>query len=92
VRQQQQDAQRGTASQRGYGARWRRLRDAFLQSNPICMDPSHARAGQVVAATDVDHITPKAQGGRDEWSNLQALCHACHSRKTASQDGGFGRV
>ena len=23
--------------------------------------------------------------------NLQALCHECHSRKTATEDGGFGR-
>jgi 5-methylcytosine-specific restriction protein A len=25
-----------------------------------------------------------------DWDNLSALCHACHSRKTATQDGGFG--
>ena len=24
--------------------------------------------------------------------NLQALCHACHSRKTAAEDGGFGNI
>ena len=23
--------------------------------------------------------------------NLQALCHECHSRKTVTEDGGFGR-
>jgi 5-methylcytosine-specific restriction protein A len=23
-------------------------------------------------------------------SNWQSLCHSCHSRKTASEDGGWG--
>lgn len=45
----------------------------------------------VVQATDVDHIVPREQGGSDQWSNLQALCHSCHSKKTATEDGGFGR-
>ena len=39
-------------------------------------------------ATDVDHIVPLTQGGGNEWTNLQALCKSCHSRKTATQDGG----
>lgn len=39
-------------------------------------------------ATDVDHIISRAKGGTDERSNLQPLCHACHSEKTNREDGG----
>ncbi len=90
--QRRYDARRGTAAQRGYGSRWRRLRRMFLRANPTCADPFgvHREAGEVVAATEVDHIVPKRQGGRDEWDNLQALCKPCHSRKTAKLDGGWG--
>lgn len=33
-------------------------------------------------AYDLDHITPLSQGGEDVDNNLQALCPACHRRKT----------
>ncbi len=29
-----------------------------------------------------DHVLPKTRGGKDEESNLQCLCAACHARKT----------
>jgi 5-methylcytosine-specific restriction endonuclease McrA len=31
---------------------------------------------------DIDHVTPMWKGGPDEPENLQALCPACHRRKT----------
>ena len=31
---------------------------------------------------DIDHIKPLCQGGQDEPSNFQAICPACHRRKT----------
>ena len=31
---------------------------------------------------DVDHVTPLLKGGEDNESNMQALCPACHRRKT----------
>lgn len=34
------------------------------------------------ARYQVDHIRPKALGGLDEASNLQALCGTCHDSKT----------
>lgn len=87
------DRGRGSAAKRGYGARWRKLRGMVLAAQPLCADPFgiHAAAGEVVAATDVDHIIPRQQGGRDVFDNLQGLCHSCHSKKTATQDGGFGK-
>lgn len=74
------------AHQRGYGATWRRLRLMILAHHPLCADPfgEHARHQQIEAAIDVDHIIARRAGGRDEASNLQALCHSCHSRKTAA--------
>lgn len=81
------DKRRGSASQRGYGVRWRRWRLMFLRRHTLCADPFGVHNGVPVAATDVDHITPKADGGTDDDANLQALCHSCHSRKTARGRG-----
>ncbi|WP_414713895.1 HNH endonuclease [Scandinavium sp.] len=35
-------------------------------------------------------MKPLAAGGTHQTSNLQPLCHRCHSEKTAREDGGFG--
>lgn len=42
-------------------------------------------------ATDVDHVLARARGGTNDWVNLEALCHGCHSRKTNRVDGGGWR-
>ncbi|MHB0886869.1 MAG: HNH endonuclease [Bacillota bacterium] len=42
-------------------------------------------------ATDLDHRVSKRKGGTDDPANLQALCHQCHSAKTAREDGRFGQ-
>jgi 5-methylcytosine-specific restriction protein A len=78
-------AHRPSAS-RVYGRRWRKLRAAFLAQHPLCA------CGCGYAAAVVDHITP--HNGDDAlmyaWDNLRAMTKACHDRKTASRDGGFG--
>jgi RNA-directed DNA polymerase len=33
---------------------------------------------------EVDHILPKSQGGKSDYSNLQLLHRHCHDTKTAS--------
>lgn len=76
---------RGTATQRGYDARWRVLRVMILARDPFCRVP-----GCHAISTEVDHIVPKARGGSDAPANLQGLCHAHHSQKTVLADGGFG--
>lgn len=80
---------RPTAWRRGYGRGWKALRAYVLSIEPTCRT---CRAdGRVTPATDVDHVVPLARGGSNDIGNLQPLCHACHSRKTAREDGGFGR-
>src|SRR5688572_30990497 len=37
-----------------------------------------------------DHVTPRSQGGRTEWTNIVTACHDCNRRKggrTPSQAG-----
>lgn len=67
---------RPSASRRGYGVAWRKIRAAYLAEHPAC-----ALCGR--PATDVDHVVPKRFGGSDDDTNLQALCKECHQRKTA---------
>jgi 5-methylcytosine-specific restriction enzyme A len=74
---------RPSAAAQGYGADWRRTRTSYLTAYPYCAD-----CGEL--ATDVDHQVSRHDGGGDEWGNLVARCHACHSRVTAKYDGGFG--
>lgn len=77
---------RPNSYQRGYNRNWRRLRMLVLHRDPICkMANCHS------PSTDADHIIPKAEGGDNSMSNLQGLCHRCHSRKTVVEDGGFGK-
>lgn len=77
---------RPSSAQRGYGARWRKLRAAVLAARPFCESPGCRRE-----AFHVDHVLARIKGGGDEVTNLMALCHSCHSRKTVSCDGGLGR-
>ena len=86
------DMQRGSASARGYDARWRQLRARVIARDPICVDPYgiHAVHHEVALSTDADHVIPRSEGGEDSMENLQGLCHSCHSRKTALQSSGWG--
>lgn len=68
--------------------RWFHLRKAYLATHPLC------ECGCGYPATVVDHRTP--HNGNDAllyaWTNLQAMAKACHDRKTATFDGGFGNT
>jgi 5-methylcytosine-specific restriction protein A len=86
----QYDQERGSSSARGYGSKWRKLRDYVLKREPLCR--ICLKNGRTEPAREVDHIKPKSAGGTDDQANLQGLCHQCHSRKTAEEDGGFGRL
>ena len=76
------------SSARGYGTRWRKLRTYILAREPLCR--ACKNEGRTSAATHVDHVTPKANGGTDDVANLQPLCAPCHVAKSA-REGGAGR-
>jgi len=87
------DRRRGSSTARGYGSRWQRVRKLFLLANPLCR-PCQEQ-GRDTEAEAVDHIVPVT--GADDpafWDegNWQPICQPCHSRKTANEDGGFGRA
>lgn len=78
---------RGTAHERGYGARWRKAREAYLAAHPLCAECQ--RQGRVTAARVVDHIVPHRGDPQLFWaeSNWQSLCdfttpYDCHGAKT----------
>lgn len=85
----QYDARRGSAAQRGYGARWEAFRRWYFSHwfNALC------GCGCNQPASDLDHIEAIA-GPHDERfydaGEVIGLAHACHSRKTAIADGSFG--
>lgn len=65
---------RGSSSDRGYDADWRRFREVWLHYHPVCEECFQP-------ATEIHHIVPLRSGGEKYAdSNLRALCHSCHSR------------
>ena len=79
-RSQGYDERRGSASRRGYGARWRKIRSIQLSEFPLCHDC--IESGRVTAAKEVHHIVAKRNGGTDAPGNLMSLCKSCHSVRT----------
>ncbi len=41
---------------------------------------------------EIDHITPKSQGGREEYKNMQLLHRHCHDQKTAGDNFTVGGI
>lgn len=83
------DAVRGNRHQRGYDYAWEKLRERIMQRDTGLCQPCK-RNGHVTMATQVDHITPKAQGGGNDDANLQAICDPCHRDKTSRESKGGG--
>lgn len=82
ARQRTDDKRRGTAAERGYDARWRRIRKAFLAAAPFCID-----CGGIATVADHDPIPRRVlveQGVRDPdaFHRLKPRCARCHGRKT----------
>jgi 5-methylcytosine-specific restriction protein A len=89
-----EDADRGSSAQRGYDARWRKLRAAFLKQHPLCMcDECKAGELRVTAAEVVDHIQPIEERPdlRLAWSNLRSMSKQHHDAHTA-RTRGWGRA
>jgi 5-methylcytosine-specific restriction enzyme A len=67
-----------TTSERGYGWRWQKARDAYLLEYPLCV--YCARNGYITKATVVDHIVQHKGNQSLFWAvnNWQPLCKTCH--------------
>ena len=57
-------------------------RQIAKRQNWICADKECTLEGQELREYDIDHIIPLSLGGSEEDDNLQALCPACHRKKT----------
>ena len=75
-----------SAGSRGYGGAWQKARRQFLNTHPLCEECM--KNGRYVKATDVDHVIAHRGDEKLFWdrSNWRALCHSCHSKKTAKED------
>ena len=82
------DERRGTATKRGYGAEWQRLRAETIREQAGLCQPC-LRRGHVTPFAAVDHIVPKSRGGGEHASNRQCICDPCHKAKTAAESRGL---
>jgi 5-methylcytosine-specific restriction protein A len=87
------ERQRKTSAQRGYGYRWQKSSKLWLQAHPLAVDYFGTHDGVVKLAEVVDHIVPHRGDMQLFWdpNNWQGLTKEDHDRKTALEDGGFGR-
>ena len=60
---------RGSAWQRGYNREYQELRKTVMTAHPICQFRTCTER-----SAEVDHIIPLKWGGKNELSNLRALC------------------
>ncbi|MEK0100197.1 HNH endonuclease signature motif containing protein [Streptomyces sp. A475] len=67
--------------------RWDKASRAYLQRQPYCEDASHQPAITAPRAAVVDHVDGLSLAGPRGFDpeNWQALCTACHGRKTAGE-------
>ncbi len=75
--------------QRLYDRKWQKRRLAWLSTHPWCEEC--LRGGAYVPATDVHHLHPH-RGNREIFitSELESLCHECHSKLTLKEVRGRG--
>lgn len=88
------DARRPSARARGYGRKWEEARKGFLAAHPECVGPGKDGRRCGAPATVVDHIKAHRGDMKKFWdrANWQPLCASCHGKKTAREDGSFGRA
>lgn len=71
---QEADARRGSARERGYGPEWDRASLAFKRENPLCLGCK--AVGLIVACEVTDHVEPH-KGDMDKFWNRRRWQGAC---------------
>lgn len=61
-----------------YGRAWKRIRDRYVQSHPLC--EQCLKEGRVKPVEEVHHILPLSKGGTHRMNNLMSLCQSCHTK------------
>jgi 5-methylcytosine-specific restriction protein A len=89
VNKQYNKYQRDPESNKRYGRSWKRIRDRYIKTHPLCEECQ--RQGRLTPAEEVHHIIPLANGGSNNKENLMSLCKSCHSRITAQSGDRWGR-
>lgn len=59
------------------------MRASLFAREPLCAECK--RQGRVALATQRDHIVPLEEGGADDSTNEQGLCHDCHEAKSKAE-------
>ena len=67
------------------GRRLQQIRRRHFEMAPLCVECE--RRGIIRQATQLDHTVALVNKGKDEDSNRQGLCEACHRDKTARDLG-----
>ena len=87
--QRYEQHQRDPAMKKRYNRAWKRIRDRYIGSHPLCEQCE--RLWRLTPAEEVHHLKPLSQGGTHDSSNLMSLCKPCHSEITANEGGRWGK-
>lgn len=69
---------RGYKHSKRYGNNWKKIRDRYVSSHPLC--EMCLKEGRYVPVEEVHHIVPLSEGGTNDESNLMSLCRSCHAK------------
>ena len=69
---------RDPAVRRRYGRAWKRIRDSYVETHPLC--ERCLELGVLVPTEEVHHKVPLSEGGTHSRTNLISLCKSCHAK------------
>lgn len=81
-------ATKTTAHERGYGYKWQKAREGWLNAHPLCAYCE--RLGRVANGNVVDHIVAHRGDMALFWdrTNWQTLCKPCHDSIKQAEEAG----
>jgi 5-methylcytosine-specific restriction protein A len=78
ITKQYNQYERDPTSNKRYGRAWKRIRDRYIKSHPLCEECQ--KQGKLTPVEEVHHIIPLSKGGTNKYSNLMSLCQSCHTK------------